>query len=102
MTFVGLLFACLAAESWPPAPRPNPFLPLAWQRERSVPRSSAARELGYAEALTDQLLRAAPKVVLSHARSADDHLRAASALITALPELPTDATLAPMPSTQLM
>ena len=102
ITFDGLWVAGLAAESWPPAPRPNPFLPLAWQRERSVPRSSAARELDYAEALTDQLLRAAPNIVVSHAKSADDHLRAASALIMALPELPTDATPAPMPSTQVM
>ena len=48
------------------APRPNPLLPLPWQRERNVPRSTAARELAYATALTAQFARAAPEVVFSY------------------------------------
>jgi probable DNA repair protein len=77
----------LAAETWPPAPQPNPLLALAWQRERNVPRSTAARELSYAQALTAQWARGAPKVVFSYARSADDHVRAASSLVPAAPWL---------------
>jgi probable DNA repair protein len=85
----------LAAETWPPAPQPNPLLALAWQRERNVPRSTAARELSYAQALTAQWARGAPQVVFSHARSADDHVRAASSLVPAAPWLSEGETLPP-------
>ena len=48
------------------APRPNPLLPLAWQRERDVPRATArSASSRYARALTAQLARAAPEVVFS-------------------------------------
>jgi hypothetical protein len=83
-----LWVAGLAAERWPPAPRPNPLLPLAWQRERNVPRSTAARELAYAQALTQEWARAAPEVVFSSAEMADDHPRTMSSLVaTATPRL---------------
>jgi probable DNA repair protein len=81
----GLWVAGLAADAWPPAPRPNPLLPLQWQRERNVPRSSAARELAYAKALTDQWARGAPEVVFSCAAIADDHPRTMSSLVAAAP-----------------
>ena len=84
-----LWVAGLAAERWPPAPRPNPLLPLAWQRERNVPRSTAARELAYAQALTQEWARAAPEVVFSCAVMADDHPRTMSSLV---------ATATPRPS----
>ena len=80
-----LWVAGLAAENWPPAPQPNPLLPPAWQRDHGVPRSSAARELGYAQALTTQWARAAPQVVFSCARRADDRERSPSALVPAAP-----------------
>ncbi len=76
-----LWVAGLAAECWPPAPQPNPLLPLAWQRERNVPHSTAARELGYAQALTREWARGAPEVVFSYAVTVDDHPRAVSALV---------------------
>ena len=76
-----LWVAGLAAECWPPAPQPNPLLPLPWQRERNVPRSTAARELAYAQALTLQWARGAPEVVFSYAVTVDDHPRTISALV---------------------
>jgi probable DNA repair protein len=79
----GLWVAGLAGDAWPPAPRPNPLLPLPWQRERNVPRSSAARELAYAKALTDQWARGAPEVVFSCAAIVDDHPRTMSSLVAA-------------------
>ena len=83
-----LWVAGLAAECWPPAPQPNPLLPLSWQRERNLPRSTAARELAYAQALTGEWARGAPEVVFSFAQRADDHARSASALLPDAPELP--------------
>jgi probable DNA repair protein len=47
-------------------------LPLVWQRDRDVPRSSAARELRFAEIATATLLRGAPQIVVSYAQGADD------------------------------
>ena len=80
LPFDALWVARFSAERWPPAPQPNPFLPIAWQRERDVPRSSAARELRYARALTDQLVRGVGTVVLSCARTVEDHPSALSSL----------------------
>ncbi len=76
----------LAAERWPAAPKPHPFIPVAWQRERGVPHATAARELEFAREVTAELVRAAPDVVMSHAVLQDEHERAPSALIASFPE----------------
>jgi probable DNA repair protein len=80
LPFDALWVAGLSAQRWPPAPQPNAFLPIAWQRDRNVPRSSAARELAYARALTTTLIQAAPRVVLSHPETLDGERSAPSAL----------------------
>jgi probable DNA repair protein len=79
--FDALWVAGLAAERWPPAPHPHPFLPVAWQRQRNVPRSTAVRELAYATELTREFARAATEVVFSHPATIDDHESSASPLI---------------------
>ena len=94
LTFDALWIAGLAADRWPRAPAPNPLLPLAWQRERNVPRASAQRELAYAQALTARFARAAPEVVFSSAASAEDHELAPSALILVYPQRPASAATA--------
>lgn len=86
LTFDALWVAGLNADRWPPPPAPNPLLPIAWQRERNVPRGSATRELAYAQTLTARFARAAAEVTLSSAASADDHALSPSALILAYPE----------------
>jgi probable DNA repair protein len=95
LTFDALWVAGLAADRWPPAPVPNPLLPIAWQRERNVPRASAKRELKYAEMLTSRFAQAATEVVFSSAASADDHELSPSALILRYPEVPTPASAIP-------
>ena len=80
-----LWVAGLGADAWPPAARPNPLLPLAWQRERQLPRASARREFDYAATLTGWLARGAPEVVMSHPEVVDDHASAASALLDGWP-----------------
>ena len=94
LEFDALWVAGLSADRWPAAPAPNPLLPLAWQRERRVPRSSAESELAYARALTSRFALAASEVVFSHAATKDDVPLAPSALLLAYPELP-GATPAP-------
>ena len=91
LAFDALWIAGLSAERWPPAPQPNALLPTYWQRERNLPRSSAAREMAYARALTERYLRAAPCVVLSHPTQRDQHDCGPSALIGDLPALAVHA-----------
>ena len=86
LAFDALWVAGLSAERWPPAPSPNPLLPIDWQRERDVPRGSARSELAYAQTVTAAFARAAPEVVFSAAQNSDDHPLSPSALILAYPE----------------
>ncbi|HEY2968672.1 MAG TPA: PD-(D/E)XK nuclease family protein [Casimicrobiaceae bacterium] len=95
LAFDALWIAGLSADRWPPPPLPNPLLPIAWQRERDIPRSSAKRELKYAEMLTARFAQAAPEVVFSSAASADDHALSPSALIVGYPEKPGPVVAAP-------
>lgn len=81
LPFDALWVAGLSAHRWPPAPQPNPFLPIGWQRDRNVPRSSPVRELGYARALTAHFTQSAPYVVLSCHTTIDGEPCAPSALI---------------------
>lgn len=74
----------LHEEIWPPAPEPNPFLPLALQRQHGLPRASAQRELDYARLLTERLLASAPEVVVSHPLRDGERELAPSPLIAAL------------------
>ena len=86
MAFDAIWIAGLDDETLPAAPHPNPFLPLAMQREHELPQSSAVREQAFAERLFNGLLRAAPDVTCSFARLDGDAERRASALLDALNE----------------
>lgn len=60
------------AQRWPGPVMPNAFLPLAWQRERGVPRAQADTLAAQARAVTSSLASLAPDVIVSHARTIDD------------------------------
>jgi len=51
---------------WPPAAAPDPFIPLALQRELGMPNSEPERERARARQLTRQLSETAPDVVFSY------------------------------------
>jgi ATP-dependent helicase/nuclease subunit B len=72
--------------AWPQPAHPNPFLPVALQRERNLPHCSSARELQFSRIVTSRLLGAAPRVVLSFPRQEKDAALRASPLIPNLPE----------------
>jgi probable DNA repair protein len=101
-TFDALWVAGLGAARWPPAPEPNPFLPIEWQRERELPRSSAARELRFARELMARLRRGAPSVMLSYVRGSDEAVDAPSALILDVPEASDGALPAPIATAKSM
>ena len=91
LTFDALWVTGMAADAWPRPPAPNPLLPIRWQREREVPRSSPAQELAFARRVTTMLSHAAPRVVFSYASQADEHVRAPSPLIASLARLEVHA-----------
>ncbi len=76
LSFDALWLLGMQDRHWPPAPHPDPLLPISLQRELSMPHASAARELAFANGLTARLAEAAPLVIASHAqREADRELR---------------------------
>jgi ATP-dependent helicase/nuclease subunit B len=76
--------------SWPPQPRPNPFIPKRLQRELQMPHATAERELIYCEQLTQQFKHSANAVIFSHAEKNDELELQASPLIRDLPEINID------------
>ncbi len=85
MRFDHLWVLGLHADAWPPAPRPNPFLPRALQAEREIPRSTPARELRVARQQTRRLLESAADVVVSHPSRAGDEVLVCAPLVAHLP-----------------
>ncbi len=71
----------LTDEAWPRMPNPNPFLPMALQREQRSPRCDAKRELDYALQVTERLAECAPTLVWSYAQHQGDAELLASPLI---------------------
>ncbi|MDD5297993.1 MAG: PD-(D/E)XK nuclease family protein [Rhodocyclaceae bacterium] len=83
----------------PAAPRPNPLLPPQVQRAKGLPHASPEREQEFACTLLDALVRAAPEVVMSHARyEGDSALRPSPLLARYAKPLPAfEPNLAPLP-----
>ncbi len=75
-------------RQWPPAPSPNPLLPIGLQRQQQMPHASAERERLYAESLTAQYRQCAPHVVFSSASHSEDQELSPSALIRQIPLTP--------------
>lgn len=86
LIFDGLWVMGLCDGNWPPAPRPNPFLPLALQRAAGLPHSVAADVLAAARRTTAQWCTAAAEVVLSHPCQEDDRELRPSPLIAPIAE----------------
>jgi probable DNA repair protein len=86
MEFDHLWVLGLSDETWPRAPRPNPFLPAELQRAAGVPQGSAAGMLELARRLTGEWLSCSDEVVLSYPLREDDREFKPSPLIVAVPE----------------
>jgi len=83
------LWVCgMARELWPPASRPDPFIPLQLQRRLQMPDSSAARVLEYTRHITQALITSAEQVVCSWPMSLDGEELNPSSLV------PGDAAIA--------
>jgi ATP-dependent helicase/nuclease subunit B len=72
MEFDRLWVMGLHDEAWPPSANPNPFIPIALQREHRLPHSSAERELEFAAKVLQRLIASAPDVVFSYGEAEGD------------------------------
>jgi len=69
MGFDRLWVMGLEERTWPPAARPNPFLPMRMQRDLAMPYATPEIALDAARVLTQRLAGGAPEVVFSHPRN---------------------------------
>lgn len=96
LTFDALFVTGLAGDTWPAAPRANPFLPPALQRALNVPHASAAWELDFARRMTQSWCRAAPQVVFTWPRRDGERELRMSPLLDAVPDGGDSAATAPL------
>ncbi|MEW5250834.1 PD-(D/E)XK nuclease family protein [Microbulbifer sp. 2201CG32-9] len=80
LAFDHLRLVGFGQSQWPPAPAPNPLLPLQWQKHWKMPRASAERELELARELSEELLQASPDVVVSYVSEEDGVAQGLSSL----------------------
>ncbi|EKE01782.1 MAG: hypothetical protein ACD_21C00053G0002 [uncultured bacterium] len=80
----------LDQESWPPAPNPNPFIPIKLQKKLGMPHSSAERELHFCETLIKRFKSGAKEVIFSYTKLSEDRLVEPSVLIADIPEISID------------
>lgn len=66
--FDGLWVMGMTGEAWAREANPNPFLPMALQREYKIPRADASRELLYAQTLTQRLSKSSANIVWSYSQ----------------------------------
>ncbi len=71
----------LQATSWPPAAKPNPFIPASLQQQHNIPNSNPRRELEVAITITQRLLETATDTVFSYSATADGESQQASPLL---------------------
>lgn len=72
MPFDHLWVAGMDDVTWPPQPRPNPFIPKRLQRDLRMPHATAERELTFCNIITRQFKQCAPQVIFSHADKSEE------------------------------
>ncbi len=58
--------------SWPPQPKPNPFIPKKLQRDLQMPHATAERELTFCTLLMQQFTQCSKNIIYSHAEKQDE------------------------------
>lgn len=77
-------------NQWPPAPKPNPFIPLSLQKSLNMPHATPERELLFCETLLSQLKNSAKYILFSYALHDNDAELRPSALIDDVPEISSE------------
>lgn len=82
----GLHFDCawlmgLDDTSWPRQSRPNPFIPIGFQKKLNMPNASAERELVFSKMILSQIKNATSTLIVSYASHKEDYELKPSSLI---------------------
>lgn len=94
--FTHLWVMSMNDQQWPPAPKPNPFLPFRLQSQLGMPHATAEQELNYHQQLLTHLTAAADKVMLSYAlHHQEEELRPSALVDTTQAFTVADLTLTP-------
>ena len=72
LSFTHVWLAGFNNKNWPPAPAPNPFIPIGLQIKNNLPRASSERELLIAQSISYKLSHSAPQVIASYYLMDDD------------------------------
>lgn len=88
LQFSHLWLTSMSAGDWPPAPTPNPLLPLGLQKSLAMPHCDASREHAYAQQLSELFVRSADTVVVSAPAVIDDNPTPLSRLFASYPLVP--------------
>ena len=72
MAFDHLWIMGMHEEEWPPAARPNPFIPMALQKKYQLPHATADISLSYAQELLSGLVHSSADVVLSYPQNENE------------------------------
>ncbi|WP_428240955.1 PD-(D/E)XK nuclease family protein [Gynuella sp.] len=65
---------------WPPSSNPDPFIPVALQKQKNIPQCSAEKELNYARQITAEWLSHCSEVWVSYVHSDNDSTQLLSPL----------------------
>ena len=88
MAFDRVWMLGLTEESWPPRPHPNPFIPVALQKQYGIPGADAGAELERSRTLQEALVRSTQHLVFSYARLDEDRPLLASPLLQEVGPVP--------------
>ena len=77
----------LHSNAWPPAAKPNPFIPYDLQVQHHMPHASAEREFTYTQQIMHRLLHSAHTIILSSPIQQADQALQPSQLIEPHPEI---------------
>ncbi len=83
--FTHLWISGMHRNAWPPAPSPDPLLPLWLQRQHNMPHASGEREWLYARHLSEHFAQCTQQLVCSYAKHAGDCEQQLSELWSHLP-----------------
>ena len=91
--FTHLWLSGMSRNAWPPAPAPDPLLPLPLQRQHNMPHASSEREYAYASHVSALFANCTQHLVCSHAEREGDCEQNVSALWSHLPSFSAEKYL---------
>lgn len=85
-SFDALWILGLSEEAWPPPLQPNPFLPIAFQRQHHMPKAHFEDESLFNSAIIHEITKTSREIILSYCTLKGDQPQRPSPLIASLPQ----------------